>query len=297
MKDPLVSVVIPAYNRPYFLEVALSSVLRQTYSNIEIVICDDSTDDQVQSMLIPYLERFSCIRYYKNEKNLFVQNFHKCFQLAKGELINYLMDDDLFHPEKVQKMVDVLQRFEDVSLVTSYRQPFDQHGNLLPPIKATVKLFEQTAVLNGKTFGNYVLSHCINVIGEPTTVMFRKADLTENFGMYRGKQYSTLNDVASWLLLLSKGKAVYLPEAYSYFRMHPEQNRSFDVLYAPLTEWLDLMVDSRKDGFLETDHLFKAALYTHRQYVEELQKVQDPRVREKVDTVEKRIDSILRTLK
>ncbi|MFC7560689.1 hypothetical protein ACFQY3_19720 [Paenibacillus farraposensis] len=71
---------------------------------------------------------------------------------------------------------------------------------------------------------NIALTRCLNVIGEPTTVLFKKTDLTERFGVYKGKQYSLLNDLASWLNLLSKGKAVYIPETLSYFRIHPNQN-------------------------------------------------------------------------
>ncbi|MFD1459870.1 glycosyltransferase family 2 protein, partial [Paenibacillus farraposensis] len=72
MECPLVSVVIPAYNRPHTLKIAIDSVLEQTYPNIEIIICDDSTTNEVQEMLKDsYLDSFSQIKYYKNEKKSF----------------------------------------------------------------------------------------------------------------------------------------------------------------------------------------------------------------------------------
>lgn len=66
MENPLVSVVIPAYNRPDTLKIEIDSVLEQTYPNIEIIICDDSSDDRVQKMLDPYLGSNPKIKYYKN---------------------------------------------------------------------------------------------------------------------------------------------------------------------------------------------------------------------------------------
>ena len=182
MGAPLVSVVIPAYNRPDTLKIAIDSVLAQTYPNIEIIICDDSSDDRVQEMLSTYLDLYSNIKYYKNEKNLFLENWHKCFDLATGEYINYLMDDDLFHREKISKMMYFFNEFDNITLVTSYRQTINESGEFLPPIHATSKLYEETRILDGKMLGNIALTRCLNVIGEPTTVLFKKEDLTEPFG-------------------------------------------------------------------------------------------------------------------
>ncbi|UUZ86358.1 glycosyltransferase [Paenibacillus sp. P26] len=129
MEAPLVSVVIPAYNRPNTLQIAVDSVLEQTYPNIEIIICDDSTNHGVQEMLEPYLRSYPQIQYFKNEKNLFLGNWHKCFDLAKGEYINYLMDDDVFHKDKIKKMIYFYEQFDNITLVTSYRQTINEAGN------------------------------------------------------------------------------------------------------------------------------------------------------------------------
>lgn len=264
--NPLVSVVIPAYNRPDTLKIAIDSVLEQTYPNIEIIICDDSTDDRVQEMLGPYLGSNPKIKYYKNERNLFLENWHKCYDLASGEYINYLMDDDVFQKEKIAKMIYFFNEFENITLVTSYRQTIDESGQFLPPIGATARLYEETRIFDGKVLGNLALSRCQNVIGEPTTVLFRKKDLTELYGVYKGKQYSLINDLAAWLSMLPKGKAVYIPEALSYFRRHPNQNNNTLGLKT-FSEWLDIMIASRGDGFLDTNHLFKTALHSYRERV------------------------------
>ncbi|MBA4494329.1 glycosyltransferase family 2 protein [Paenactinomyces guangxiensis] len=291
---PLVSILIPAYNRPHYLEIALTSALRQTYSNIEVIICDDSTDNRVYAMLVPYLAKYPQLKYFKNEKNLFLGNWHRCFDLASGEYINYLMDDDVFHREKIEKMMRYYLQSEDIALVSSFRQTIDLNGNFIPPILGTEKLFEETTILDGKHLGNYVLTKCMNVIGEPTTVLFRKRDLTEKFGVYKNKQYTHLNDLASWLSLLSKGKAVYISEALSYFRIHPNQNSStLGSGYLPIREFLDLIIDSREDGFLHTVDLYKAALSRYQQVIPAPQTLSE---KNKLIEDLKRIEFILKTI-
>lgn len=267
MENPLVSVVIPAYNRPDTLKIAINSVLEQTYPNIEIIICDDSTDNRVQEMLALYLDSSFPIKYYKNERNLFLENWHKCFDLASGEFINYLMDDDVFHKEKIAKMIYFYNEFDNITLVTSYRQTINESGDFLPPLWATARVYQETRILDGKLLANFALTRCLNVIGEPTTVLFRKKDLNEPFGVYKGKQYSLINDLATWLSLLSKGKAVYIPEALSYFRIHPNQNSNKMELQKKGSEWLNIIFASREDGFLGTNELFKEALQTYRDRV------------------------------
>lgn len=285
MEKPLVSVVIPAYNRPDTLKLAIESVLEQSYPNIEIIICDDSSDDRVKDMIQTSFDS-TTLKYHKNERNLFLENWHKCYDLATGEFINYLMDDDLFHKDKIKKMMYFFDEFDNITLVTSFRQTINESGEFLSPLRATAKVFNETRILDGKLFGNIALTRCLNIIGEPTTVLFRNKDLTEKYGFYQGKQYSLINDMAAWLSLLSKGKAVYIPEALSYFRLHPNQNNK--KMGANLFgQWLDIIIASREDGFLDTNDLYSTALHSYRARVNGYPQFADD---------VRRIDDILETL-
>lgn len=224
---PLVSILIPACNRPEFFEQALRSALGQIYGNIEIIICDDSSNNEVSNIVKRYAPLNSNINYFKNEKTLpgkGIGNAQKCLELASGEYINYLFDDDLFHREKITKMLPWLVNNENVSLVTSCRKIIDENGNNLAPIPSSVRLFDKATTVEGKTFIRFMLKNMLNVIGEPTTVLFRKKDVENRFGFYSGKQYRCLTDLAMWLQLLSKGNAVYLPDTLSNFRIHSTQN-------------------------------------------------------------------------
>ncbi|QYR19856.1 glycosyltransferase [Paenibacillus sp. sptzw28] len=258
---PLVSILIPAYNRPHLLELALRSALNQTYSHTEIIICDDSTHDGVQTMLAPYLSKHSRIRYFRNEKNLREDNYQRCFELASGDYINFLNDDDLFHPEKIEKMVRWLMSRPDVTLVTSYRKSIDEKGDPLPDTASTARISETDAIINGRILGNFCLRNCMNVIGEPTTVMFRKNDMSEKFNHFQGRKYICINDIASWLHLLAKGNAVYITEPLSCFRQHPGQGQNDPGMVVPaLNQWFHLIQDARKTGYLQHEKEYKTAL-------------------------------------
>lgn len=252
---PLVSVLIPTYNRANYLEIALQSALDQTYQNIEIIICDDSTNDDSKRMLISYLKMHPQIHYYNNGGNLGeygLNNFKKCIQFASGEYINFLNDDDIFYPEKIERMMEYLKD-KTISLVTSRRSRIDANGNLLPDIRATSPITTVDSIYKGKELGKRMILQKINFIGEPTTVLFRKRDV-EIFGMFMGRQYHCNFDMASWLSLMLKGNCAYIAEILSSFRVHRDQSGSINEVHKlGLRELEYLQEDGLKSGFLLED--------------------------------------------
>ncbi|WP_194145329.1 glycosyltransferase family 2 protein, partial [Bacillus wiedmannii] len=161
MRMPLVSILIPTYNRPEYFKQALISALLQSYPNIEIVICDDSTNDESQKITLRYAKSFpGKIKYYKNKRNMGgKRNFQLAFQKATGEYINYLMDDDLFHRYKIERMMQyyLSNTADNIKLVTSYRQPIDGEGKEIPDFDFTRKRFESDTIVNGIVAGNSII--------------------------------------------------------------------------------------------------------------------------------------------
>lgn len=220
---PMVSILIPTYNRPEYFEQALQSAISQTYQNKEIIIADDSTNDKTEKVVQQYLANYSFIHYVKNPRNLGpLENDLQLLELAKGDYINFLMDDDLFHHKKLEKMVPFLAD-EHVKLVTSHRQEIDEDSNLLPLSYLTQKLFDKNMLLEGRKMAESAIVSQYNYIGEPTTVLFRKKDLVEPFGVLNGRRYGCNVDLATWYGLLRQGKGVYIEETLSYLRRHKEQ--------------------------------------------------------------------------
>ncbi|MWV46619.1 glycosyltransferase [Paenibacillus sp. HJL G12] len=262
---PKVSILIPAYNRPYYLELALRSAIYQSYPNIEIIICDDSTNNEVERVVEPYLKEYSHIKYYKNPVNLALQNWYKLFDLAEGKYINYLMDDDLFKFNKIEKMVSFLECDPDISLVTSFRERIDENGERLPSTSSTRRLFDSDVCIDGREFGSLMLKQTENLIGEPTTAMFRKEDINK-FGHFNENEYCVLNDLATWLSLMKKGKVAYISEALSYFRIHSGQNqRNTKYMVLSIEEWLKLLTSALEDEFFSSKVDYKKSLIRYLQ--------------------------------
>lgn len=258
---PKVSILIPAYNRPHYLELALKSALNQTYENIEIIISDDSTNDEVKVMIQPYLKEYNYITYVKNETPLVAENFNQCIELATGEYINFLLDDDLFHHEKIERMMKYFLELENISFVTSYRELIDENGEILPPSTLNVKIATETTIFEGEALGNYMLKHLKNVVGEPTTVLFNRNFFGGKFGYFKGKAYSAINDIATWLDMMRKGKVVYIQEPLSYFRQHSGQNqKQMHFILMTIEEWIELITDAHNSGFLNSEQDYKESL-------------------------------------
>jgi glycosyltransferase involved in cell wall biosynthesis len=251
---PLVSILIPTHNRPDYAELALKSALAQTYPNIEIIVNDNSDDLLTQERFAPYIKSHPHIHYARVPGCEPIENFQYCFARATGDYVNYLMDDDLFHPEKIQKMMSFMLAKPSIGLVTSFRQLIDGNGAEIAPIAGTERKFHVDTLIDGRSWGTRILSNGLNVIGEPTTVLFRKSDVGDVFGRFLGKQYTTLSDVATWLAVLSHKDGVYLPEALSYFRMHGGQDqRSVGIKIKANIEWLELFTDAHEQKKFMTD--------------------------------------------
>ncbi len=238
---PLVSILIPTHNRPDYLEIALRSALAQTYKNIEIIVSDNSDDDASQARMAPFLIEHSHIKYLRSHGTNADQNFSTCLEQAAGEYVNFLMDDDVFHPEKIQRMVACYLGQPEIGMVTSCRQLIDGDGHFLAPLPGTEPLFPQDTRIGGKSLGDLILSKGMNLIGESTTVLLRRSDIAQGFGWFCGRQFSTLSDVATWLSLLAHKDCVYLTDKLSYFRLHSGQDqRTGTVRITAQIEWVML---------------------------------------------------------
>jgi glycosyltransferase involved in cell wall biosynthesis len=115
-KRPFVSVVIPSYNRARKSIVAVDSVLRQTYSNYEIIFVDDGSTDETPEILRQFLcnRRVSCDRvryfYQANQGPSIARNMG--IAQAKGDWIAFLDSDDTWLPEKLESQVQAIEQFK-----------------------------------------------------------------------------------------------------------------------------------------------------------------------------------------
>jgi glycosyltransferase involved in cell wall biosynthesis len=260
---PIVSILIPAYNAAFF-GAALKSAVSQLFARIEIVVCDDSEGSEIEEIVRAAGD--SRVRYVRNSRRLgFHGNFARCFELARGRYIKFLNDDDLLHPSCIASMVQAFETCApQISLVTSRRLIINQKSEVMKDIPATVPLASRDTRYAGLKLGNHVLEHSSNQIGEPTTVMFRKPDISLNGDtLFRidERSYTCLADLCLWLRLLARGDAIYLAQPLSYFRRHANQlQNSPEVEARCMVERLYLPADARSLGFLSDEAAFRGAI-------------------------------------
>ena len=260
--DPLVSILIPTYNRPRYFEKALKSALVQSYKNIEIIVGDDSTNDETEKLVLAYRKVAKNIKYVRNRPRLGgIDNFRKCMDLARGQFINYLMDDDLFHPQKIEVMMKVMRDDKDVALVTSSRVCIDENDVAGEEAGGLNLYLKESKSFSGAEVANLCLRTGNNLIGEPTTVLFRLSMLAEPFGVCAGRQYGCNSDMASWVVLMSKGKIAYIKTPLSFLRVHQAQmSNTFHMYCHGLSDMLHQLYVAEQFGFLlEKDEFLAGA--------------------------------------
>ncbi|MBA7489482.1 UDP-4-amino-4-deoxy-L-arabinose--oxoglutarate aminotransferase [subsurface metagenome] len=113
---PLVSVIIPIYNRTEYVCEAIDSVLAQTYKNYEIVVVDDGSITDVKRVLKPYRAKIKCL-YQENKGLAAARNYG--IKNSNGKYLAFLDDDDLFEPRKLEIQVPVLEDNPEVGFVYS----------------------------------------------------------------------------------------------------------------------------------------------------------------------------------
>ena len=117
--QPLVSVVIPAYNRAQKLEAAVKSIQAQTYANWEAIIADDGSKDDTQEVVQRLMAADKRIRYIRHETNRGAQAARNSgIKAAQGEWIAFLDSDDTWLTESLQRRLNVALR-QGVSVVHS----------------------------------------------------------------------------------------------------------------------------------------------------------------------------------
>ncbi|WBL14825.1 glycosyltransferase family 2 protein [Sutcliffiella sp. NC1] len=131
--SPLVSIIIPTYKSNESLQVAIDSVLNQTYQNIEIIVVDDNNPDTLyrdtaEQIMLNYNNntRLIYIKHEKNKNGATARNTG--FKASKGDYIGFLDDDDIFIKTKIEKQVKYLNSNNKFHAVYTWRH---QHGEII----------------------------------------------------------------------------------------------------------------------------------------------------------------------
>jgi len=242
---PLVSVVVPVYNAcrtdPEFLRKALASVCTQTYRHLELLIVDDGSTDATRTICAQFMESQNTLPIFYLSKENGGQSSARNFGIARaqGDYVSFLDQDDMFYPEKLERVVALL---EGVDLVYTDADTIDAGDQILireihqahrlgwPHPKRTVEdvLFKDVFVMPG--------------------VMTVRRDLLQRVGGF-DESLSGYEDDDLFLRLFLKGTVRYLPESTLKWRMHEENyGQSSRMVPSRIRYWEKLMAEHTAGG-------------------------------------------------
>ena len=132
MEAPVVSIGLPVYNGERFVSEAIQCVLDQTFSDWELVICDNASTDSTVEICRQFAERDSRIRVHQNPRNMGVCfNYSEVFRLSRGRYFKWMAHDDLFSPRFIESCIGELETDEGVALAFTKMCYVDASGQVL----------------------------------------------------------------------------------------------------------------------------------------------------------------------
>jgi glycosyltransferase involved in cell wall biosynthesis len=239
--DPLVSVIMTAFNRERFIIESIESVLASTYKNFELIIVDDGFTDETVNIAREYEVKDSRIKVYVNEKNLGdYPNRNRAASYAQGKYLKYVDSDDKLYPGGLKYCVDSLET-----------NPGADWGIIFPEEIAEEYVLDSNEAIQAHFFEKPFLK-----AGPGQTIL--KKDFFIKVGMYP-VLYGPANDMYFNLLAASKGKVLVLKDNFLFYRRHDaqEQSNRFSYLYnnckylKDALENLDLPLNNKQINWLQ----------------------------------------------
>jgi glycosyltransferase involved in cell wall biosynthesis len=235
MTEPFVTICIPVYNGEKYLKQCIESCLSQTYSNYEIVICDDGSNDRSVKIIEAYVEKHKNIRFSINEKNKgLVENWNTCMKKSQGEWIKFVFQDDYMDATCLQQFVNLID--PSINLIVCARNfilPNNASADVLDYYTNRVRTLKNTILNQSNYFTPEMISRiaveniCLNFIGEPSLIFFRK-NITNELGFFN-PIFKQICDLEYVLRIASKHGLVYLPEKLCAFRIHEGSTTSSNI--------------------------------------------------------------------
>lgn len=203
---PLVSFIVPTHNASSTIDRCIKSIINQDYPNLEIVCCDDASTDDTWNKLQEWSKKEPRIRLLRNDKNLrAAASRNRCIEVAKGDYIAQLDDDDYCAPDRISKQVSFLENSRDIAFVSSGLYLFDENG-----------IYSHSTIKEGykPERKDFLWNNCFS----NPSITFRKECLLAVSGYRIAKETRRSQDYDLMMRLYSKGyKGYVMPECLTYY--------------------------------------------------------------------------------
>lgn len=270
MKEPLVSIIISAYNHENFILPCLESIMNQTYSNIELLIYNDGSKDNthtnIQMKLEELQQRFVRVEYVNKENEGISRNFNLGIKSANGEYIKTFASDDLLLPNAIKLLVDSLEKNRDYDI--AYGDGYHVYSD--SPEITSEHLEEKYRFSNLQKYesGN-IHRFLFKMLPKMSTwtVLFRKKCFEES-GYY--DEDLLCEDMDLYLRFSKKYKFLYLKDVLAIHRIHGNNAGLMPSVMLPSMEKMLKKYDETHFFENETyrNDFLKLILFTERALIE-----------------------------
>lgn len=212
MENNLVSIIMPTYGCGKFIGRSIESVLAQTYGEWELLVQDDCSVDETETVVAEFARGDARIKYEKNERNSGAAvTRNRALQRARGRWIAFLDSDDLWLPEKLERQ---LRFMSENGYAFSYHE-YEEISEAGEPLG--IRVSGKRRVSKWEMFA-CCWPGCLAVMYDASVVgLVQIADIRKN------------NDTAMWLKVVRKAPCYLLPESLAFY-----QRRSGSITPKPL---------------------------------------------------------------
>jgi glycosyltransferase involved in cell wall biosynthesis len=222
---PRVSIGVPVYNGERFLRETLDSLLAQTESDFEILLCDNGSSDGTEAIGRDYAARDPRIRYERSEHNRGAAfNFNRTLELARAPYFKWAAADDVCAPSFIERCLAALEADPGIVLAYPLTAMIDEGGELIDQPGDVVRIGEwptdvrrRTQTIIGAVFRDGRAA-ATTVHGVVRTEVLRRA---HPFGAYFGSDFALVTELAL------AGRIVEVPELLAFFRRHPDSSSGY----------------------------------------------------------------------
>ena len=207
-KKPTITVLLSVYNAENYVGIAIESILKQSFTDFELIAVDDCSTDKSWDIVQQYMKLDSRVIAKRNEVNLGgCKTLNVGLKLAKGKYIARLDNDDWSYPNRLEKQFDFLEAHPDVGIVGGVMEIMNQHGEVTGKRKYNISDQE----IRNKIFRYSPFSHPL--------VMIRKSIL-DKVGSY-DPTYAPADDYELYFRIGNESQFANLPDVIMRYRVIP----------------------------------------------------------------------------
>jgi glycosyltransferase involved in cell wall biosynthesis len=250
LSGPLISVILPVYNRTSWVARAIDSVLSQTYQNIELLVIDDGSTDDILQVLESYGERLRILKQAhagaEAARNLGLEN-------ARGEFVAFIDSDDLWYADRLSRQLPCFNRVE-VGLVFGNAALVDYQQT--PPLRLKRTFFDNVRPSRGRVMEVFERGCFVPC----SSVLVRRRCFAETGGFTTGYVAA---DYLKWLEISANYEFDYIPDPVYEYAIHPGgiSHNLLETLADRIESFKDMLARNRN---MKMDRVLRRILFNLR---------------------------------